>query len=81
MYRQRDRETERQRNRESTPNPLKDQGDSHKDLRPANLARFPGNFHSVAKQASFNIAFRTDFGGFWRPTWTQNGFEKRYFED
>ena len=29
----------------------------------ANLGRGAGEFHSVAKQAPFRIAFRVDFGG------------------
>ena len=69
--RQRDRETERQRDRESRPNPLKDQGDSRKAPSPANFARFLGEFHSVAKQASFCNAFGRDFGGLWKPKWMQ----------
>ena len=32
---------------------------------PVNLRRLPGGLHSVAKQASFNVAFRSDFGVFW----------------
>ena len=36
---------------------------------PVSLRRFPRDFHSVAKQASFYIAFGRDFGGFWRPKW------------
>ena len=34
---------------------------------PEGFRRFPGNFHSVAKQASFNIAFWSNFGGFGKP--------------
>ena len=34
---------------------------------PVNLRRLAGEFHSVAKQASFNIAFRVDLEGFGRP--------------
>ena len=36
---------------------------------PVDFGRFPGDFHSVAKQASFRIAFGRDFGGFWKPKW------------
>ena len=57
--------------RSSRPNPMKDQGDSHKVLRPAALRRLPRRSHSVAKQASFNIAFGADFQGFRKPKWTQ----------
>ena len=34
---------------------------------PVGFCRLPGDLHSVAKQASFRIAFRNDFGGFGRP--------------
>ena len=34
---------------------------------PVNLRRLAGEFHSVAKQASFNIAFGVDVGGFGKP--------------
>ena len=37
---------------------------SPKAMPPVNLRRGWGEFHSVAKQASFNIAWRSDFGGF-----------------
>ena len=59
------------RGRSSRPNPLKDQGDSRKAPSPANFARFLGEFHSVAKQASFCNAFGRDFGGLWKPKWMQ----------
>jgi len=52
------------RGRSSRPNPLKDQGDSSKALRPAAFRRLPRGFHSVAKQASSGIALRSDFRGF-----------------
>ena len=29
----------------------------------ANFRRFPGDFHSVTKQAPFRVAFRVHFGG------------------
>ena len=35
-----------------------------KAMAPVNFRRGRGDFHSVAKQASFNIAWRSDFGGF-----------------
>ena len=65
----RGRSTERQRDRESRPNPLKDQGDSRKAPSPANFGRVPGDFHSVVEQASFSIAFRSDFGGLGKQKW------------
>ena len=41
--------------------------DALQTLPPVNLRRFANKFHSVAKQASFYIAFGRDFGGFWKP--------------
>ena len=41
---------------------MSNQIDSPKARRPADLRRGPGDFHSVAKQAPFCIAFRVDFG-------------------
>ena len=35
-----------------------------KAMAPVDFRRLWGDFHSVAKQASFYIAFGTDFGGF-----------------
>jgi len=56
--------TERQRDRESRPNPLKDQEDSPKALSPGAAGRFLGKVHSVAKQDFFVIAYWIDFRGF-----------------
>ena len=50
--------------RSSRPNPLKDQGDSPKAPSPAAFGRFLGDLHSVATQASFSIALRSDFRAF-----------------
>ena len=36
---------------------------------PVDLRRLAGGFLSVAKQASFNIAFGVDLEGFGRPRW------------
>ena len=41
--------------------------DSPKAMGSVNLRRLPGGFHSVVKQASFNIAFGSNFGGFGKP--------------
>ena len=38
-----------------------------KAMTPVNFRRAWGEFHSVAKQASFNIAFRVDLEGFGKP--------------
>ena len=40
---------------------------SPKAMIPVNFRRGAGDFHSVAKQASFNIAFWSHFNGFGRP--------------
>ncbi len=53
------------RSRSSRPNPLKDQGDSCKVLRRADFRRFPGDLHSVAKQALFETSFFCVPGRFW----------------
>ena len=36
---------------------------------PVGLRRVAGVLHSVAKQAWFCVALRSDFGGFGRPKW------------
>ena len=41
--------------------------DALQTLRPVNFRRLAGDFHSVAKQASFSIAFCSNFGGFGKP--------------
>ena len=38
-----------------------------KAMGPVGLRRLPGGFHSVAKQASFSIAFWSNFGGLGKP--------------
>ena len=43
--------------------------DSPKAMASVNFRRLPGGLHSVAKQASFNIAFRVDLEGFGKPKW------------
>ena len=40
---------------------------SPKAMSPVNFRRGWGEFHSVAKQASFNIAVGSNFGGFGKP--------------
>ena len=41
---------------------MRSQIGSPKVVRPVDLRRVAGDFHSVAKQAPFRIAFRVDFG-------------------
>ena len=49
------------------PNHMRSQIGGPKAMPPVNLRRLPGGFHSVAKQASFNIACWSNFNGFGRP--------------
>ena len=39
--------------------------DALQTMASVNLRRGAGGFHSVAKQASFRVALRSDFKGFW----------------
>ena len=55
------------RGRSRRPNHMRSQIGGPKAMRPVSLRRLPGDFHSVAKQASFNIAFWSHFNGFGRP--------------
>ena len=55
------------RGRSRKPNHMRSQIGGPKAMTPVNFRRFPGGLHSVAKQASFSIAFRSDFGGFGSP--------------
>ena len=54
--------------------------DALQTMPPVALRQFPNKLHSVAKQASFRIAFRSDFGGFGRPKWMPKSmFEAHFF--
>ena len=55
------------RGRSRRPNHMRSQIGSPKAMPPVDLRRLAGGFHSVAKQASFNIAFWSHFSGFGRP--------------
>ena len=46
----------------SRPNHMRSQIGSPKVVRPVDFLRGPRGFHSVAKQAPFDVAFRVDFG-------------------
>ena len=46
---------------------MRSQIGSPKAMGPVDFRRGCGDFHSVAKQASFNIAFRVDLEGFGKP--------------
>ena len=50
-----------------------------KAMPPVDFRRLPGELHSVAKQASFGIAFRTDFRGFGSPKWRPTSMFEAYF--
>ena len=63
------------------PNHMRSQIDGPKAMGPVSLRRLPGDLHSVAKQASFNIAFGTDFRGFLKPKWTSKFDFRAFFFD
>ena len=46
---------------------MRSQIGSQKAMAPVNFRRGPGGLHSVAKQASFYVAFGSNFGGFGKP--------------
>ena len=48
----------------SRPNHMPSHLDALQTMRSVDLRRLLGKLHSFAKQASFSIAFRRDFGGF-----------------
>ena len=50
--------------RSRRPNHMRSHIGNPKAMRPVNFRRLRGEFHSVAKQASFNIAFGRDFWSF-----------------
>ena len=51
------------------PNHMRSQIGGPKAMPPVGLRRLPGELHSIAKQASFSVAFRSDFKDFWNPKW------------
>ena len=55
------------RGRSRRPNHMRSLFDNPKAMGSVDLRRLPGGFHSVVKQASFNIAFGSNFGGFGKP--------------
>ena len=52
--------------------------DALQAMAPVNFRRVPSDFHSVAKQASFNIALGIYFQGFWEVWGSQLGGENRF---
>ena len=71
------------RGRSRRPNHMRSHLDALQAMGPVNLRRVPHHSHSVAQQASFYIAFGTDFQGFWKAKWLPKfgfpGFSRRYF--
>ena len=57
------------RGRSSRPYHMQSQFRSPEVATSVDLRRLAGDLHSVAKQASFNIAFEVDLEGFGRATW------------
>ena len=55
------------RGRSGRPNHMRSHIGNPKTMTPVNLRRLPGDLHSVAKHASFNIAFGVDLGSFGKP--------------
>ena len=65
----------------SRPNHMPSHLDALQTTASVNFRRGPGKLHSVAKRASFCVAFRVDFRGFGRPTWTQKSMFGPHFCD
>ena len=55
------------RGRSRRPNHMRSLFGNPKAMAPVDFRRLAGELHSVAKQASFSIAFWSNFGGFGRP--------------
>ena len=66
------------RGRSRRPNHMQSHSRSPKVASPVSLRRLPGDFHSVAKQASFYIALGVHFQGFWEVWGGQLGGENRF---
>ena len=63
------------------PNHMRSLFGRPKAMAPVNFRRLPGDFHSVAKQASLSVAFWSDFRRFWKPKWTLKfNFFKLFFD-
>ena len=69
------------RGRSRRPNHMRSHIGSPKAMAPVDFRRGWGEFHSVANQASFYIAFWTNFGGFSRPKRTpKSTFGELFFD-
>ena len=69
------------RGRSSRPNHMPSLLDALQTTTSVDFRRLLGSFHSVAKQASFNIAFGADFKGFGTPKWRPKSMLEAYFFD
>ena len=67
------------RGRSRRPNHMHSHLDALQAMPPVNLRRVARRFHSVAKQASFYMAFGADFQGFWKAEWPPNSIFKAFF--
>ena len=66
------------RGRSRRPNHMHSHLDALQAMPPVSFRRLPRDFHSVAKQASFYIAFGAHFQGFWEVWGGQLGVENRF---
>ena len=55
------------RGRSRRPNHMRSQIGNPKAMRPVDFRRLAGGIHNVAKQGSFCIAFKSNFGGYGKP--------------
>ena len=69
------------RGRSRRPNHMHSHLDALQAMGPVSFRRVPHDFHSVAQQASFYIAFGIDFQGFWKPKWTPKFDFRGFFSD
>ena len=67
------------RGRSRRPNHMHSHLDALQVMLPVNFRRGPQDFHSVAKQAAFYIAFGAHFQGFGRPNGLPNSISEAFF--
>ena len=63
------------------PNHMHSHLDALQAMRPVGFRRGARDFHSVAKQASFYIAFGAHFLGFWKAKWLPKFDFRGFFFD
>ena len=66
------------RGRSRRPNHMHSHLDASQAMGPVGFRRVPSDFHSVAKQALFYIAFGLHFQGFWEVWGGELGVENRF---